>query len=301
MQTPESETRIIWDDSDLRIIYAPHHSETLLLTFGDLLSGVNGFSFPADRAVRKLGYAAIGFVAKKPNWYTGPTFGAALDFARGFAERYPKRVAYGASMGGYAAIKYSRVLETSGVLTLTPQWTIDPGECGGMPNGYEKYYNAGMKGMGITDADIAGELMLIYDPAHRIDTYHVNTISALAPWAVRVHCHASDHHVARVISGTEVLRKLIAAAVMGDQKAAFGAVSSARRLSNRRKAIVLARAREKHTRLAWSALQGLGESGLTLFKRDSDFHLPAAAAFSRLGDHLNAQAVLEHLSRSTVR
>jgi len=81
METPASETRIIWDDSDLLIIYAPHHSETLLLTFGDLLSGVNGFSFPADRAVRKLGYAAIGFVAKKPNWYTGPTFGAALDFA----------------------------------------------------------------------------------------------------------------------------------------------------------------------------------------------------------------------------
>ena len=59
-----------------------------------------------EEAAAKLGLDAVGFVAKRENWFPRASVEAAAAAVR--AALKPRAVAYGYSMGGYGALKHAR-------------------------------------------------------------------------------------------------------------------------------------------------------------------------------------------------
>ena len=73
-------------------------------------------------------FDVVAFKSSKNLWYQNlsqETIAAVDQFIATRATPYVKRVGYGSSMGGYAAIQFSRSLKLDVVLALSPQFEID--------------------------------------------------------------------------------------------------------------------------------------------------------------------------------
>lgn len=73
-------------------------------------------------------FDVVAFKSAKNLWYQNlshETIVAVERFISTHTNRYIKRVGYGSSMGGYAAIQFSRSLKLDVVLALSPQFEID--------------------------------------------------------------------------------------------------------------------------------------------------------------------------------
>ncbi|MXN66024.1 tetratricopeptide repeat protein [Stappia sp. GBMRC 2046] len=68
----------------------------------------------------------IAFKSSKPHWFqvTPESILAEID-EQLEKERYSERVGYGASMGGFAAIAFSKILNMTKVIAFSPQYRID--------------------------------------------------------------------------------------------------------------------------------------------------------------------------------
>ncbi len=178
--------QMVFEDAHLRVMFQPGGSDMLLLTFGDAAVLADGTRFFADTVASKFGINCLGFMARAPNWYPASSMRAAARAVAYTLAAFGIRIFYGSSMGAYAAVKYSALLGATHVLTLCPQWSIDPAECGGNESGYRDFFRPEMAGMGVTGADMAGEITVFYDPGQRDDAYHYRMLEALSPCAPAV-------------------------------------------------------------------------------------------------------------------
>lgn len=169
-------------------------------------------------------------------------------------------------MGGYAALKYSRLLNADITLSLCPQWSIDPIECNNFKTGYEKHFNSSMNGMGIIPSDLKGKIFVFFDPHHEKDSFHANKISTLSEDFTAIHVPYSGHHVTTVLAGTKHLHNLIEAANNHDEIGLRFASSRARRTSDKRAQILLEKLSIRHPTLAEKILK----SNQTLKKIDTN-------------------------------
>lgn len=237
---------VLYEDDEIKVIFRPGVSDYLLITFGDLISLASGDRFYADVPVTKLGMNCVGFMAKKPNWFPCANMEAAIRCIDNVVSRFSCRVAYGGSMGGYAAIKYSALLGVSEVIAFCPQWSIDPAECAGKRSGYEKFFNPSMAAMGIRKSDVAGRICVLYDPAHEIDSFHYSHIAALCDDLVSMRVRMAGHHVTSILAGTLNMSEIIEAFRDGDVAKLNCVVSDIRRKSKTRARILLQAAVNKH-------------------------------------------------------
>lgn len=65
-------------------------------------------------------------IPRANDWYQHPEMPAAARLVSEIAAGYQRVVAYGSSMGGYAAIRFGRAVGASLALALSPQFSIDP-------------------------------------------------------------------------------------------------------------------------------------------------------------------------------
>ncbi|MEJ0047638.1 MAG: hypothetical protein WDN04_17090 [Rhodospirillales bacterium] len=94
--------------------------------------------------------------------------------------RFPRRILYGHSQGGYAAIKFSRALGATTVLAFSPQYSIDRRLIA--DERVNKYYTGQRHaGMWPEPRDTAGSIFLFYDPYDAADTAHANRIGEALP------------------------------------------------------------------------------------------------------------------------
>ncbi len=200
---------ILYEDDQLRAIWCAGDSDFVLITFSDLISRAEGDRFFADTPVAKSGISCLGLVAKRPNWFPARNVAAAIEAAASRLARYRTRIVYGGSMGGYAAIKFSRRLAATEVLALCPQWSIDPAKCGDHDSGYAAYFDDAMTAMGIRAGDASGRIFLFCDPGHARDAWHRDRIIENGVAVTVVDMHASDHHVTSILAGTVNLLSLI--------------------------------------------------------------------------------------------
>src|SRR5271168_4492658 len=100
-------------------------SSFVLITFGDLIMLASGLNFFAEAPTTKSEISCVGIMAKKGNWYPVESLKAAATALASIIQGYDRRITYGGSMGGYAAIKFSRLLGATEVISLCPQWSID--------------------------------------------------------------------------------------------------------------------------------------------------------------------------------
>ncbi len=233
---------ILYEDDQLRAIWCAGETDFLLITFSDLISRAEGDRFFADTPVAKSRISCLGLVAKRPNWFPARNVEAAIQAAAPRLARYQTRIVYGGSMGGYAAIKFSRRLAATEVLALCPQWSIDPAECGEADSGYAAYFEVAMTAMGIRAGDASGRIFLFCDPDHARDVWHRNRIIENGVAVTVIDMHASDHHVTSILAGTANLLSLIASCRRSSGDSVRRLVNRIRRPHFLRATIVLERA-----------------------------------------------------------
>lgn len=106
--------------------FLPGDSNTLVLSFGDLITRASGLSINAEKSLIKYQYNVIGVMPKQKSWFPQASM---IELAKAISpilEGFKNIVGYGGSMGGYAAIKYSNLLNMNRVIAFVPQYSIDP-------------------------------------------------------------------------------------------------------------------------------------------------------------------------------
>ena len=114
--------QIIFEDEHIRAIFLPGDSNTLVLSFGDLITRASGLSINAEKSLIKYQYNVIGVMPKQKSWFPQASM---IELAKAISpilEGFKNIVGYGGSMGGYAAIKYSNLLNMNRVIAFVPQY-----------------------------------------------------------------------------------------------------------------------------------------------------------------------------------
>lgn len=122
--TTAPQATILYEDEHLLVVHRPAAGEPTLITFADLTFRPRGDGIWGQEVAGKLGVNAIGFVAKRENWFPPASVARAVPMVRA-ALRGPA-ITYGYSMGGYAALKYAAALGAGHAFGVCPQGSIDP-------------------------------------------------------------------------------------------------------------------------------------------------------------------------------
>jgi len=202
-------TTIIYDDTHIRVIWHPGHSDYVLITFADLLITADGHRFFADKPVAKLGIACVGVVATGGNFFPKHAVQAALPAIMERIAGYTERIVYGGSMGGYAAVKHSALLGATTVIALCPPWSIDPAECEGNFPGWPELMHPALEGMGTRPWEISGAVYVFADMFDQVDKFQAGMILRADPTATIINVPMVKHHVVPVFAGTQILARLI--------------------------------------------------------------------------------------------
>jgi tetratricopeptide (TPR) repeat protein len=105
----------------------PFATDRVVITFAPL-SRAPGLDQPGfgEAFLRKYGIDAVHIVPSSNAWYQYSDIPDALEAVAAHTSRYPCRIAYGSSMGGYAAINFSAHLDLHRIIAISPQFSIDP-------------------------------------------------------------------------------------------------------------------------------------------------------------------------------
>jgi hypothetical protein len=125
-------------------------------------------------------------------------------------EGFKNIVGYGGSMGGYAAIKYSNLLNMNRVIAFVPQYSIDPEQV--EDRRYAEFFDAvANKDMQIQsqDVDAAREYVIVYDPYFSIDREHYLKIKELLPNLHTIHLPFTGHEALSVLASSSLLHDFI--------------------------------------------------------------------------------------------
>ena len=130
--------QIIFEDEQIRVIFLQGSSDELIFSFGDLITRAKGTSINAEKSLAKFGFNVVGIMPKQKSWFPESSMLAMLEAIRAWIAPFQTRIAYAGSMGGYAAIKYSKLLGFKRVVALVPQYSIDPEQVA--DNRYNMFY-----------------------------------------------------------------------------------------------------------------------------------------------------------------
>jgi uncharacterized protein HemY len=147
-----------------------------LVTFADLTFRPNGDAIWGQEPATKLGLDAIGFVAKRENWFPAAAMQKAAPAVRALLGGGPA-ICYGYSMGGYAALKYARLLGVSRALGVCPQASISPAD---LPEDrrFHKFHDRRLHaGMRLTPADAPEFGVMMADPYHPDDRVNAQMLA----------------------------------------------------------------------------------------------------------------------------
>lgn len=202
--------QIIFEDDHIRAIYLQGDSDTLVLSFGDLITRAKGLSINAEKSLMKYDYAVVGIMPKQKSWFPASSMSALLEQLQPILNQYKNIVGYGGSMGGYAAIKYARSLRMNRVVAMVPQYSIDPAEV--EDKRYTDFYDAELNAdMRIQAQDIVAdcEYIIVYDPYFENDKEHYLKIKPLIPQLHTLHLPYTGHDAIAVLANSALLHDFI--------------------------------------------------------------------------------------------
>ena len=87
-----------------------------------------GFDRPGfgEEFFRQSGVSAIHVMGRREDWYQYPEMAEALAVVRQATAGADRVMTYGASMGGYAALRFADAAGANAALAISPQYSIDP-------------------------------------------------------------------------------------------------------------------------------------------------------------------------------
>lgn len=167
---------IIFNSENVRASYSPSkQSSTLVISF-TTWHGSPSIDHPGwgAAAVESLALSGLYFTCGGNDWWQYPEMLDALEKAAEIARRYETVIVYGASMGGYAAIRFSSYVGATTVLAIAPQYSMRPDR---VP--FEARWSSEQKGINFCideSPTTSGKIIVIYDPANCHDRMHVELI-----------------------------------------------------------------------------------------------------------------------------
>jgi hypothetical protein len=236
-------------------------SDVLFVTF-DNLATVGQYDPPRPWLhawMEGAGFSVLGLIARRKDWYRNAETPRVLSDLRGSGlfDRFRRIVFCGASMGGYAALTYARLVPGAAVLVFSPQTTLDrrlvPFE-GRFRYGQRKWdwtSDAFLDGAdGIADAP---EVWVFHDPFVPEDRAHARRLTG--PAVRHVTCGHFGHRLMRQLKSCGVLDDIFRGIGEGrfDEPAFRRALRCRRDLRAWRKAF-LANAEARHPALARRAV-----------------------------------------------
>ena len=127
----QAHEEVLFDGTDIRIVVSHHGSDAVVVSFsprpqrpGDNLRGFGRDFFDGQ------GVTGVYVVALWANWWQSPEMDTAIEAVRrsGIVANSPHSLAYGGSMGGFAALNYATRFECKHALVVSPQVTIEPAD-----------------------------------------------------------------------------------------------------------------------------------------------------------------------------
>ena len=87
-----------------------------------MITRAKGLAINAEKSLAKFEFNVIGIMPKEKSWFPAESMHNLFKAIEDLIAPFQKRIGYGGSMGGYAAIKYSKLLGLSRVVSLVPQF-----------------------------------------------------------------------------------------------------------------------------------------------------------------------------------
>ena len=214
-----ADRRVLVETEHLLAIEQPAPSSAAFVTFSPLGVEARGDRFWGDDFLAASGFAAVGIVAKRANWFPPGDMRAVVDATR-HALAGRTVLTYGTSQGGYGALKFGGALGAAGALAFAPQWSIDPADVRGFDKRFAQYHQAALhNGSAITPADLCPTNIVVYDPLEAFDRPNAERLLRL-PRTQGVCCPFSGHFAVTMLAEARTARELLTRMV---QEASFGA------------------------------------------------------------------------------
>lgn len=219
---------VIGSTERLEALYQPGDGDVLLVTFNGMGQKANGTDFAAAQVAAKLGMPALGIVSREANWFPEPDMRALLPSIQNYLDRHERRISYGFSMGGYGALKYSRMMGAEAVIALSPQTSIDP-DFVPWEGRYRSHVRDFHRGERIRPEDIGGNLFVILDRLDESDNKHARVLSEICTPRC-INAAGVGHHTHEIFLSSEVMGQLFALALAQDEQGIRRLVRARKRL-----------------------------------------------------------------------
>lgn len=166
----------LFDGDHLQLVHMPGTAPLTLLTFDIMHARANGRNAFAKKLCARNGFTLLGIVPKHPCWYPEAEIAQIAQICRSL--RRGSTIAYGASMGGYGALRWGRHLGADHALACSPQATIDPAVTGDRDRRYHAYFQPVLHAdMAVRDQHMPPGSVALYDPHFRPDRFQAGLLA----------------------------------------------------------------------------------------------------------------------------
>lgn len=197
-----------------RVDYTEQGSSRVVITFPNYgLNSLNGEGF-GEGFCLKSGVDVISVKSAKNTWFNDfPADEVARIMSR-VTGKYDRRIGYGSSMGGYAAIYFARLFGFDKVVAMSPQYSIKPElvpwETRWLQDSSKIVFTHSEMGQSAT-ADV--EMVFVYDPFD-LDLSHVKMLKDVYPAAREIKVSHSGHPVTKTLQECNLLKMVADAEVV---------------------------------------------------------------------------------------
>lgn len=219
---------LIYSDENLEVFHRAGSSSYVLVTFNEMEMQANGSRFWGQRFCEKADVSAVGFISRRPNWFPAASMAKASVAVAPILRQASERILYGHSQGGYAALRYRRLLDADVAIAFCPQISIDP-QTVPFDGRFTRHFTPSLhEDMAIAPEHAAGRAYVFHDPFHAVDRKHAARIAALQERTWLVPVHMTGHGTIRAFAGTARGLALVEACRADDVKGLRGLVRAAR-------------------------------------------------------------------------
>lgn len=182
-------------DFEKPIIYAFSNAAERLANEGDASKYLPwGFTAINNMGLNVVSFASIG----KATWYRSAKLWDFLDTLSIKNNRFPEKLTYGASMGGYAATAFSELLNADRVLAFNPISTLNydkvPWETRFKQPARNLCWNSDYSDG--AESKVPGHV--IYDPLYKLDALHAKRYSNLTALKFSGVGHGFPYHLHKI-------------------------------------------------------------------------------------------------------
>lgn len=202
--------QIIFEDEHIRVIFLKGNSNELIFSFGDLITRAKGLSINAEKSLIKYDYNVIGIMPKEKSWFPMQSMQNMMLEVEPYLTQFSTIIGYGGSMGGYAVLKYSKLLRMSRAIAFVPQYSIDPQLV--EDRRYAEFFDISIhRDMQVTGDDVSSntDYIIVYDPYYNEDKEHYLKIKAVLPHVMTLNLPFTGHEALSVLASSSLLNDFI--------------------------------------------------------------------------------------------